>query len=90
MCKTWWVNLINMGIRFLLLAVVLWLLFYTIRGYIRRRKDKLKAKPSGRSMDMVACYHCGVHLPQDEAVYEDNQYYCCKEHSELKQKGDQE
>lgn len=78
-----------MGLRYLLLAVVLWLLFYTLRRYIRRRRDNKPAKPASHSMDMVACHHCGVHLPQDEAIYKDDHYYCCKEHSELKPKGDQ-
>ncbi len=79
-----------MGIRYLLLGVVLWLLYYTIRGYIMRRRDRINHKPPAQSMDMVACYHCGVHLPQTEAIYENGQYYCCRQHSGFKHKGDKE
>lgn len=78
-----------MGIRYLLLGVVLWLLYYVIRRSIQRRRDKINKASAGRSMDMVACHHCGVHLPQDEAIYQEDHYYCCKEHSELKPKGEQ-
>ncbi len=29
---------------------------------------------------MVACGHCGMHLPQDEAVRGQRGVYCCHEH----------
>ncbi len=29
---------------------------------------------------MVACAHCGLHLPQDEAVRGQRGVYCCHEH----------
>ena len=29
---------------------------------------------------MVACAHCGMHLPQDEAVRGQRGVYCCHEH----------
>jgi len=36
-----------------------------------------------KEKDMVACVHCGVHIPQDEAVVSGQQNYCCEEHSRL-------
>ena len=36
------------------------------------------AKHGARTM--VACGHCGVHLPADEAVYADQQPYCGPAH----------
>jgi len=32
---------------------------------------------------MVACSHCGLHIPRDEAVVTEQQNYCCEEHSRL-------
>ena len=29
---------------------------------------------------MVACLHCGVHLPQDDALQTRNGFYCSPEH----------
>jgi uncharacterized protein len=31
---------------------------------------------------MVACDHCGVHLPRDEAITLDTRHYCCAEHQQ--------
>ena len=36
--------------------------------------------PSGEPRQVVACGHCGVHLPADEAVYADQVPYCGAEH----------
>lgn len=30
--------------------------------------------------DMVRCAHCGVHLPQAEALSKDGHSYCCRAH----------
>ncbi|MHA7598845.1 PP0621 family protein [Alicycliphilus sp. T452] len=32
--------------------------------------------------DMVRCAHCGVHLPQGEALWADGRSYCCRAHQE--------
>lgn len=29
---------------------------------------------------MVACAHCGVHLPVNEAVYKEDSAFCCDAH----------
>ena len=31
-------------------------------------------------MVMVGCAHCGLHLPQTEALVQGPHYYCCLEH----------
>jgi len=31
---------------------------------------------------MVACAHCGVHLPRNEAITIDARHYCCAEHQQ--------
>ena len=32
--------------------------------------------------DMVACAHCGVHLPHGDALPAGTRYYCCAAHRE--------
>lgn len=69
----------------LLIAVVMvgaWLLYF-------RRIDRKAAPPrpprarraSGAPSAMVACAHCGMHVPRDEAlVAGDGQAYCTEAH----------
>ncbi len=70
-----------MGIRYLLLGVVLWLVYRAIRRYIWQRKREQSARQARQAMNMVVCDYCGVHLPQDEAIRQGERYYCCKDHS---------
>ena len=72
-----------MGIRYILLGLALWLLFTTIRRFIRQRKQQHKESQTAQSVTMVACSHCGVHLPKNEAVYKGKSYFCCSEHLRL-------
>jgi uncharacterized protein len=70
---------------FVLLAlVVAWWLFgrKKSRGAdspAARRPDKASARVD----DMVACAHCGVHLPRAEALAEGDAVYCGDEHRRL-------
>lgn len=70
-----------MVIRYILLVILFWLLLSAMQRYIRGRKTKDNRAEPKRPINMVACAHCGVHLPQDEAIYKNKNYYCCKEHS---------
>jgi uncharacterized protein len=62
-------------------ALVVWWLF----GRTRRvaPKEGPAAKPAAGAEEMVACAHCGVHLPRADAVVEDTQLYCGDEHRRL-------
>lgn len=39
--------------------------------------------PPGNPQDILACAHCGVHIPQAEALMLGSQAYCCQEHRSL-------
>lgn len=64
----------------LLVALVgLWWLWG--RGAGRRTPDggpATKAKPA--SVEMVACAHCGVHLPQVDALAAGDAFFCSEPH----------
>jgi uncharacterized protein len=32
---------------------------------------------------MVACAHCGVHLPESEAIRDGDKYFCSEEHRRI-------
>jgi uncharacterized protein len=62
-------------------GLVLWLLLRT-RGAIGPRKPDAAGNPAAtaRREAMVACAHCGVHLPLSEAVADGTHVYCGEPH----------
>lgn len=67
--------------KYLLLLLVLAIAYGIWRG--QRRAPPPAARPSPRPQlpqNMVACAHCGLHLPRTEALAQDGHYYCCAEH----------
>ncbi|KGM39437.1 hypothetical protein JY96_03775 [Aquabacterium sp. NJ1] len=68
--------------KYLLIALLLVWLFYSpaLRG--RRTGSKPPGKPEApRAEKMVQCAHCGVHLPEGEAVMDDKgQAFCSQAH----------
>jgi uncharacterized protein len=68
--------------KYLVLLVVLVVAFGIWRS--RRRSDTAPPGDSRRPLalpqDMVACAHCGVHVPQADAVMLAGQAFCSAEH----------
>ena len=62
-------------------GLVLWMLLRT-RGAIGPRKadPQVKEKAAAKRESMVACAHCGVHLPLTEAVADGTHVYCGEPH----------
>jgi len=55
------------------------------RNQRRRRPPPAKTQRRGRfaqSEPMVACAHCGVYLPQSDALALHGQTWCCREHAQ--------
>lgn len=79
-------------LKFLLLALlVLWLLYSpAVRGKLMGKKPAPPPPPKPPSATppatappdtMVACAHCGVHLPRGEAVFSpDGRVFCSAAH----------
>ena len=67
-------------LRLLALAVVLWVVVSFVQRLLRKRPAENRTTPP--SADMVRCAHCGLHLPQAEAVTRDGVYFCSKQHLE--------
>jgi uncharacterized protein len=45
-----------------------------------RRGDAAKDAPEAAPEQMVNCSHCGLYLPQSEAIAEGDKFFCCAEH----------
>jgi uncharacterized protein len=65
---------------------LIWLLviLVAIWAFKRSRRPAKPAEdpktPSATPSNMVACAHCGLHLPQEEAVTGTRGLYCSTEH----------
>jgi uncharacterized protein len=72
--------------KYLLVALVL-----LVAVGIWRHKQQRRVPPSAphrpvspaTPMAMVRCAHCGVHLPQADAVQQHHHHYCCAAHCAL-------
>jgi uncharacterized protein len=75
-----------MKIALFLLAVVV--LLWLLRGSFGRRGDAAPAarKPAGEPQAIVACMHCGVHLPRDEALPGRGGVFCGDAHRDAFEK----
>lgn len=67
--------------KYLVLLVVLVLAY----GWWRSQRQAAATstpprRPPPTPQDMVACAHCGVHLPRTEALTSGPRSYCCAEH----------
>ncbi|BEP93361.1 hypothetical protein GmRootA79_17450 [Acidovorax sp. A79] len=69
--------------KYLVLLVVLVVAIGIWRG--RRATGAESSSPPHLALpqDMLACAHCGVHVPQAEALMVGPQAYCCAEHRRL-------
>lgn len=66
-------------IRLIIFLLIGWLLFRLVRDWLNRR-PKIK-KPADEIIDtMVRCIQCDVHLPRQNAIEKDGQFFCCEEH----------
>ena len=64
---------------FLLLALAA----YIGWQWLRRTSLRGPTPPSGKTaapQAMVSCAHCGLHLPQADALPAGERYFCCEEH----------
>ena len=82
--------------KLVLLLVAVLVFFWLLRGALTRRKPR-GGTPDGEAKGsaqpapvLVACAHCGVLLPQDEAIASeaaglagDRRFFCTDEHARL-------
>lgn len=71
--------------KYLLVALMVVVGLFLLRGMGRGRPSRPEVPPEQRSprdpAQMVACAHCGVHVPRTEALSDDEgRNYCADEH----------
>jgi uncharacterized protein len=67
------------------LLLLVWLVLGSVRRAKRGRPEGIASaaeRPAPRAEDMIACAHCGVHLPASLALVAQGQAYCSEPHRE--------
>jgi uncharacterized protein len=57
--------------KFFLFLIAVFVLLWLLRGALNRRGGaaaSARRPPPSAPQEMIACAHCGVHLPRDEAL----------------------
>lgn len=68
--------------KYLVLLMVLMVAIWWIKRH-RQPQDPVQKSMTPEPQPMVACAHCGLHLPQTEAVATGKAYYCSPSHRAL-------
>ncbi|MBF6058454.1 MULTISPECIES: PP0621 family protein [Thiomicrorhabdus] len=72
----------------LALVIVLFILVrFTLNRVIEIRNKSLQDEEpqSPAEEKIVACHHCGLRIPESEAQFDGEHYYCSREHLEAEQ-----
>ena len=65
--------------KILLFLVAVFVLLWLLRGATGRRRTG-ERRPAQAPQEMIACAHCGVHLPRDEALPGRGGVFCGEAH----------
>ncbi|BBB23050.1 conserved hypothetical protein [Abyssogena phaseoliformis symbiont OG214] len=69
-----------MGIvKLIIIVLLVWAGFWLLKKF-RKPVDRIDQKSSANKM--LACSVCKVHIPENEAIIQNNKVYCSKEHLE--------
>jgi len=66
--------------RILLLIAIGLLLYIIISHLVRKARLERLSSPSNQSEKMVKCEHCGLHLPEKEALTHNGNHFCSQQH----------
>ncbi len=67
-------------ILLLAIATLVWLIY---SAHKRRSEAAKRARPRRITTRMVRCDHCGLHVPENEAIQGQGRHYCSEEHRRL-------
>ena len=69
--------------KLLLFAVIALLVYWALKGFIKKRHESQGEPPPAAGEDMVRCAHCNVHLPKSESITTPGKFFCSDEHRRL-------
>jgi len=65
-------------LRLIIILFGVWLVIQIIKRSFASSSRVGRTKPA--IAKMVACAHCGVHVPESEAIQDNDRFYCSQEH----------
>ncbi|MBX3663603.1 MAG: hypothetical protein KF804_14215 [Burkholderiales bacterium] len=65
-------------VKYLLVAIVVALGIWLLRG--QRRRRQAGKRPESPPQDMVTCAHCGIHFPRGESKMAGGRQFCSEAH----------
>ena len=66
--------------KVLLAVAAIFVIYLTLRTLYNRPKQASATAKDAKHEQMLACAHCGLHIPAHEAIMDHGQPYCCKAH----------
>lgn len=69
--------------RLLLLVLIIWFLIWMFKKQFSQDTPDNNTSKADEAEDMLACAHCGTHVPKSLGVVDNDHFYCSKEHAEL-------
>ena len=79
-------------IRLIIFALVIWMLWRVVKNFqtSQSKKDnKENTRGEIEQSNMVLCQFCSVHVPEQDAVRHEKQWFCSDRHKEKYLAGDQ-
>ncbi len=71
-----------MGLRFFVILLAIVVLIFIVRHFLSHRTPRPDPRRP-ETKKMVRCAHCGLHIPEQEALTEGNRYYCSRKHLDV-------
>ncbi|ARS47795.1 PP0621 family protein [Ectopseudomonas hydrolytica] len=68
--------------RLLFWVAVIFAAIWIWRRFISQPKRPRPSEDKHTAAPMVRCAHCGVHVPQSQALSQDQRWYCSQAHLE--------
>jgi uncharacterized protein len=67
--------------KYLLILLLVWVIIWAVkRGHGPKPPQTPANTDASTPSEMITCAHCGIHLPQEEAVSGQKGLYCSTEH----------
>lgn len=66
-------------IRLVLLVLLLWVVWLLIRRTLAALRPPQRRNPE-EAQRMVRCLRCGVHVPEQHALWHEDRTFCSREH----------
>lgn len=64
-------------IKLILLGAIVWIIIRMLKQYASNVEPHHQQP---QTQDTVRCHQCNMHIPKQESIVKDGQYYCSKAH----------